>query len=84
MSRFLHYGCGVGDGVGSGSPRFLSFGGPSDDDELLPESPSVESVVESGSGCRRFNVGLPLSSSLMSVVTPALAFVIFIRCDLTR
>lgn len=50
MSRLFCYGCGVGDGVGSGSPRFFSFGGPSDDDDELLESPLVDESVESGSG----------------------------------
>lgn len=74
-----NYGFGVGAGS-VGSPRFLSCGGPSDDELLEPPSVSAGSP----SGCRRFKVGLPLPSSSKSVVTPALAFVSLSRWALTR
>ena len=65
---------------GSTPSRRLSCGGPSD--VLLP---SVEVLVPSSAGARRFKVGLPFGVlSSMSIVVVALAFVDFIKRALTR
>ena len=74
------YFSGLGEGFGDGSsPRFFSFGGS----ELDSVGESLESV-ESGSGWRRFRVGLPGSFSSMSLITPALTLESRKRCALTR
>ena len=76
------YGFGVGVAVGS-SPRFFSFGGSLDDDELLELSD--ESPVDSGaSGCRFLRVGLPGSPSSKSIGMPAFAFVSLNKWAFTR
>lgn len=79
MLCFSIYGFGVAAGVGS-SLRRLSCGGASEELELPSMSPSAGLV---DSGWRRFNVGLPSPPSSMSLVTPALAFVSFNKCDFT-